>query len=348
MSILAEDIREKLMYFLKNEEERTDLENMAVLSRVGMKISTAYTYVLDADAISASSTALIDLGLRLSEATNHGALREIILHNLSGYCILMAINDEYIIFGGLSAIHRVGYYLEYIRELAKKLNRLISGDEETEMTLTLEQTELEKIQKQKIEEQIEEETLIIKPPSVEEDKAALDGLLGFLDDWEKEGADFEALEQDNATNIVSIPKTKIPEAGIAPQNTQIITEETTKSAEFKVYEDEVPPIPLDDYTPMEMEERESEQGEQKAEVIPPPPKEYAQEYDDSSISIPSLEKSSTKFKAKSNELPTLDNLVPPDFESEGASEYQTEFILEEESESLDAVLKDLGWDLEEE
>ncbi|MFX1414675.1 MAG: hypothetical protein ACFFA2_12680, partial [Promethearchaeota archaeon] len=116
------------MTILKVEEDRTDLENLAVLSRVGMKVASAMSSELDADATSASSTALIDLGLRLSEATAHGALTEIILHNTSGYSILLAINDEYIVFGGLKNVFRIGYYLGYLRELAKKLNRLISGD----------------------------------------------------------------------------------------------------------------------------------------------------------------------------------------------------------------------------
>ncbi|MFX1420234.1 MAG: hypothetical protein ACFE9N_15075, partial [Promethearchaeota archaeon] len=113
MSTIAEDIRKKMMLILKEEEDKTDLENLAVLSRVGMKVASSTSAELDADATSASSTALIDLGLRLNQATVHGALTEIILHNTSGYSILMAINDEYIVFGGLRAIYRVGYYLGY-------------------------------------------------------------------------------------------------------------------------------------------------------------------------------------------------------------------------------------------
>jgi predicted regulator of Ras-like GTPase activity (Roadblock/LC7/MglB family) len=102
MSTIAEDIRVKMMNILKVEEENTGLSNLAVLSRVGMKIASAISSELDADAVSASSTALIDLGLRLAEATNHGSLMEILLHNNAGYSILMAVNDEYIIFGGLN------------------------------------------------------------------------------------------------------------------------------------------------------------------------------------------------------------------------------------------------------
>ncbi len=92
MSSIDPDIREKMMHVLKDEETKTDLENLAVLSRVGMRVASSTSSELDADATSASSTALIDLGLRLNQATDHGALTEILLHNSSGYSILIAIN----------------------------------------------------------------------------------------------------------------------------------------------------------------------------------------------------------------------------------------------------------------
>jgi len=318
------------MYALREEEDKTDLENLAVLSRIGTKIASAVSSEEDADATSASSTALIDLGLRLNQATDHGALTEIILHNTSGYSILMAINDEYIVFGGLRAIYRIGYYLGYLRELARKLNRFISGDKETEMMLSLETGELEKIQEQK---EMEEAKAIVKP-SVEQDKAALDDLLGFLDDWEKEGVEFEDLEATNEGGIVSIPKSiglgidkevKATAISETPQISERTVEET--QAGFKVYDDEVPPIPLDDYTPMEIEEEPVSEQPTPTEVSPPP--------------IEELTPSGTP-------LPSLDELPPPDFDTEfSASEYDTEFVLEEESEALGSVLKDLGWDEEE-
>ena len=323
MSSISEDIRKKMMLVLRDEENKTDLENLSVLSRVGMKVASSQSSELDADATSASSTALIDLGLRLNQATALGALTEIILHNTSGYSILMAINEEYIVFGGLKAIYRIGYYLGYLRELVKRLNRLISGDVETEMMLSLEESEIEKIQQQK-----EVELQAIKRPSIEEDKAALDDLLGFLDDWEKEGAEFEELEVTNESGIVSIPKSiglefdkevkEITETQVSKM-TETLTSET--QLEFKVYEDEVPPVPLDDYTPMEIEEEEVPATEE-----------------------PPIVEESPLF----GELPSLDELAPPDFDAElEVTEYDTEFILEEESEALGSVLKDLGWDQEE-
>ena len=50
---------------------------------------------------------------------------EILLHNAAGYSILMAINESFIVFSGLSVPYRIGYYLGYLRELAKKLNCII-------------------------------------------------------------------------------------------------------------------------------------------------------------------------------------------------------------------------------
>lgn len=331
MSSLAPGIQENMMKILRFEEERTDLEDLAVLSRVGMKVASAASSELDADATSASSTALIDLGLRLSEATAHGALTEIILHNTSGYSIILAINDEYLVFGGLKNVYRIGYYLGYLRELAKKLNILISGDEITDMTLSLEESERIKLKK----EQEEEEVTDIVKPSLEEDKAALDDLLGFLDDWEKEGTDIEEIDAPHENNIVSIPKSigleyekQLEHSTESKEpSVQISSTDVTKESQFKVYEDEIPPVPLEDYTPMEIEE-------------------------DSSIQEPKIvqEPKIAQEQPSSGEIPSLEDLPPPDFNvefGEAASEYDTEFVLDKESEAFESVLKDLGWDEEE-
>jgi predicted regulator of Ras-like GTPase activity (Roadblock/LC7/MglB family) len=331
MSTIDPDISEKIMHVLKDEETKTDLEQLAVLSRVGMRVANAESSKLYADATSASSTALIDLGLRLNQATDHGDLIEILLHNSSGYSILIAINDEYAVFGGLREVYRIGYYLGYLRELATKLNKLISGDKETEMVLSLETSELEKIEKQK-----EEEDLRIKKPSVEQDKAALDDLLGFLDDWEKEDEEFEEIESTTETNIVSIPKSigigiekelKEPEIIEAPPQLVEKSSISETQSEIEIYDDEVPPIPLDEYAPMEIEEESVSEDTTLVDEFTSPEKSQLEE------ELPPL-----------SDLPSLDELAPPDFDIESsASEYDTEFVLEEESEALGSVLKELGW-----
>lgn len=325
MSEIVQPIREKMMLILKNEEEKTDLNNLAVLSRVGMKVASSTSTELDADATSASSTALIDLGLRLSEATHHGSLMEIILHNTSGYSILVTINEEYIIFGGLSAVYRIGYYLGYLRELAKKLRIIISGEEISEIALSLQEDQLKKLEQQKEEEEAKASAMIT--PSVEQDKAAMTELLGYLDDWdqeEKEAMGLGDIEDLEESNIVSIPETMM--VGISKDNLNIPEEETReikqkKKSQFKIYEGEVPPGPIDDYTPIDVDGEASEPAPQKTATT--------------SKKLPSLD-----------ELPSFDQIDAPDFDSQ-ATEYNTSFILEEESEALDSVLKDLGYEEEE-
>lgn len=407
-SSLGRDIRENISAVLKEEEEKTDLENLSVLSRVGMKVSSADSVELNADEISASSTALIDLGLRLSESTHHGSLREIVLHNESGYSILMAINDEYMVFGGLSATYRIGYYLSYLRELARKINQLISGDKEAEMALSLEEEEIEKIRQKEEEEEKEKKEEPMEAPSVEKDKEALEGLLGFLDDWEKEGLEPEELHTEDEQNIVSIPETSphsqravnkpasasAAETAKAGQSAEVAktTQPTeavdsvqpTEAAEatkvpqpeevdFPVLDDEIPPVPIEDYTPMEVEEGEAVQ---KAAPEPTPepavpepepeletePAEIAEpqlESESTEVTSPQLESESTEVtspqlgsepseSAESEPFPSFDDVEEPDFDSEIAAEYDTDSLLDEESEELDNVLKDLGWDEEEE
>jgi predicted regulator of Ras-like GTPase activity (Roadblock/LC7/MglB family) len=362
-SSLDRNIRQNISDVLKEEEENTDLENLSVLSRVGMKVSSADSVELNADAISASSTALIDLGLRLSESTHHGALREIVLHNESGYSILMAINDDYMVFGGLTATYRIGYYLSYLRELARKINQLISGDTEAEMALSLEEEELEKI-RQKEEEEEEKKEEVMEAPSVEKDKEALEGLLGFLDDWEKEGLEPEELQTQNEQNIVSIPETS-PHS--KPTATQASTTEATEAvetaeptapteSEFHVYDDEIPPVPIEDYTPMEVEEGEppQETASEPEPELEPEPSQVAEpplEAESTEVAAPQLGGESTETTAtegtKPEPFPSFDDVEEPDFDSEIASEYDTDSLLDEESEELDSVLKDLGWDEEE-
>jgi len=361
MSEIEPEIQQKMMQLLKVEETKTDLDNLAVLSRVGMKVASATSAELDADATSASTTALIDLGLRLSDATAHGALKEILLHNTSGYSILMAISDDYIVFGGLNNVNRVGYYLGYMRELAKKLKILISGDEISEMALKLEESQLAKIKQE--EEAEEAKQMIPLIPSVEQDKEALGELLGFLDEWEKEGMDAEDLELDvgEESNIVSIPKSisvgipqgaeagelDLPEFGDLEVGTEVglpQSQKATKPAKkpspkalssFKVFDDEVPPIPLEDYTPMDVEEGGAEEAGYTGETVPTQAEPASYEPEPEPEELPPLD-----------ELPSFEELGAPDFNEFGGTEYDTEFVLDEEGEALDSVLKDLGWEEE--
>lgn len=324
MSNIAEDVRKNMMLLLKDEEEKTDLEGLSIISRIGMKIVSSQSMELDADAISASCTALIDLGVRLSDATNHSTLKEIILHNKGGYSIVVAINEDYIVFCGLKAQFRIGYYLGYLRDLALKLNILMSGGVLSREEIYLEEKKIIEEDRQKAEKM---EALAPIKPSIEQDKAALDGLLGYLDDWDAEekeamGVIEEFDEIEAGGNIVGIPQSV--SIGISKSPGSVAIPEPSKKqniTQIEVFDDEVPPIPLDDYTPMEIED-EPQPDTIESKPISPIPEE-----------LPPLD-----------QLPSFDDLRVPDFESmANDSEYNTDFVLDEESTALDSALKELGW-----
>ena len=102
-------------------------------------------------------------------------------------------------------------------------------------------------------------------------------------------------------NIVSIPKSMI--VGIQKEGEILsIPEETLQEikqsdqSKFKLYEGEVPPIPLEEYTPMDVDEHATQETEHQEMAV--------QE------NLPEV---------KAGELPSLDALAPPDFDEQLAA-----------------------------
>ena len=218
--------------------------------------------------------------------------------------------------------------------------------------------------------------MIPQLPSIEQDKEALGDLLGFLDDWGGEDARADGGTGINS-NIVGIPDSisiGIPDAGGSvglprpggsiglpepggsvglpddlpsfddlEMDLEIGIPEPAKPApaaaapvsDFKVYSDEIPPVPLEDYTPMDVDD---EPAPTSAAPVAAKPSPYVYE---------SVDEGSLEELPPLDELPSFDELGAPDFGAiSSGTEYDTEFILGEESETLDSVLEDLGWEEE--
>jgi len=69
MSAIEDDIRGRMMSLLKSEEDKTDLTGLSVISRVGMKVATAFSAEVDADAVPA-----LRAGEQLAERGEDGVL----------------------------------------------------------------------------------------------------------------------------------------------------------------------------------------------------------------------------------------------------------------------------------
>ena len=200
--MIGEETAHALMLEIQRVERGTDLKRVAVISRIGMAIATSTSDTMNADAETASSSALIDLADRLSTSVDHGSLREILVKADSGYIILQFINEEYMIFGGISNPNRIGYYMEYLRNEAHRFAYILAGNKVTEAL----QKEIEAEKDREERKKEEAKAPMAKDFKMDKDKSddlsAMEGVLSFLSDW---GGEEEENKPDNQ-NIVAIDK----------------------------------------------------------------------------------------------------------------------------------------------
>ncbi|MCF2141105.1 MAG: roadblock/LC7 domain-containing protein [Candidatus Lokiarchaeota archaeon] len=199
MAMVEPEIATELMQEIQKIEQGSDLERIAVISRIGMAIATSHSDEMDADAETASSSALIDLAERLSRSVNHGSLREILVKSEQGFVILQFINEEYMIFGGISNPLRIGYYMEYLRTIAHRFAFILAGKQMTEEL----RKEIEANRDRDFRLKQEARTPLAESfqmdKSNDTDKKAMEGVLAFLNEW---GGEEETPASSN--NIVSI------------------------------------------------------------------------------------------------------------------------------------------------
>jgi len=200
--MIAQETAHALMMEIQRVERGTDLKRVAVISRIGMAIATSTSDSMNADAETASSSALVDLAERLSKSVDHGDLREILVKTDSGFVILQFINEEYMIFGGISNPLRIGYYMEYLRNEAYRFAYILAGNKVTEAL----QKEIEAEKDREERKKLEAKAPMAKDFKMDKDKSddisAMEGVLSFLSDW---GGEAEENKPDNQ-NIVSIDK----------------------------------------------------------------------------------------------------------------------------------------------
>ncbi|MHA1511295.1 MAG: roadblock/LC7 domain-containing protein [Promethearchaeota archaeon] len=251
--MIAEETAHALMVEIQRVERGTDLKRVAVISRIGMAIATSTSDTMNADAETASSSALIDLADRLSSSVEHGGLREILVKADSGYIILQFINEEYMIFGGISNPHRIGYYMEYLRNEAHKFAYILAGNK---VTAAL-QKEIEAEKDREERKKLEAKAPMAKDFKMDKDKsddiAAMEGVLSFLKAW---GGEEEENKPDNQ-NIVSIDSDLVFEIdNLAPQpiNQDQISSAQQTSTSSETAGDDIDLLALVDNQPPKSEE----------------------------------------------------------------------------------------------
>lgn len=314
-SEVSETIRQSLMNELVKIEKRTDLRNLTILSRTGMKIATATSCEIDADPITASSAALIDVGIRFNNNVKHGDLREILIRSPKGYSILMYIDNEYMTFAGLPNLSRIGYYLELLRIKCKNFSYILAGGKVTDELKAEIENEKKKTAAKEATKQENKLPEFETDVSSDHDMNAMKDVLDFLNDWGGE----EGKTPEGQVNI-GIDEDLLVGVDTATQSVGIPAEKPKSAVqEFPIYDDEVPPIPLEDVEALEIG------------------RDRSIEYEDAAVS------KSPQTTPKSSGPASLSLDEPPDFNEFEASEYNDEDLGMKEDEALFEALEDLGY-----
>ncbi|UYP48194.1 hypothetical protein NEF87_004479 [Candidatus Lokiarchaeum ossiferum] len=200
MSMVEPETAKALMNEIQRIESGTDLKRVAVISRIGMKIATATSDEMDADAETASSSALIDLAERLCTSVDNGSLREILVKSDSGFVILQFVNNEYMLFGGIENPLRVGFYMEYLRNAAHKFAFILAGNQVTDALKKEIEANRDRDQRIQQEAKANLSENFEMDKSTNQDMAAMEGVLDFLKDW----SDEDVAVSPNENNIVGI------------------------------------------------------------------------------------------------------------------------------------------------
>ena len=200
MSMVEPEIANNLMHEIQRIEGGTDLKRVSIISRIGMRVASADSAEMDADSDTASSSALIDLSERLTDSVEHGHLREIIVKAETGFVILLFVNEDFMLFGGVEDPLRIGFYIEYLRNAATKFAYILAGNQVTEALQKEISANLER------EQRIHEQTKaplgenFISDKSASNDMQAMEGVLDFLKDWGEE-AEAPTPSKDNIIGI---------------------------------------------------------------------------------------------------------------------------------------------------
>ena len=219
-------------------EAGTDLKRIAVISRIGMKIADAESAQMDADAETASSSALVELAERLMSSLNHGHLREILVKADNGFVILQFINQEYMLFGGVEDPLRIGFYLEYLRSTAQKFAYILAGNQltaELKSEITANYRREERL-RQEAQAPLAENFKMDKNTS--QDMEAMEGVLQFLQDW---GGDESTQTPASTNNIIGIDQDLMFDMeGLEPQP---ISQDQISQAQHPQYTESQESIP---------------------------------------------------------------------------------------------------------
>lgn len=124
---IKQEILDELMRSLESLESSTDLEMTAIVSKTGLRIASSETADVVADIYSASPATLLALGQKISEGSDQGKLKEIVIRGTKGYTIILvgAADNNFMLFTSCKKGYKLGYYTHKIKKAFREMEPIL-------------------------------------------------------------------------------------------------------------------------------------------------------------------------------------------------------------------------------
>ena len=124
---IKQEILDELMRSLESLESSTDLEMTAIVSKTGLRIASSETADVVADIYSASPATLLALGQKISEGSDQGELKEIVIRGTKGYTIILvgAADNDFMLFTSCKKGYKLGYYTHKIKKAFREMEPVL-------------------------------------------------------------------------------------------------------------------------------------------------------------------------------------------------------------------------------
>ena len=124
---INQEILDELMRSLESLESSTDLEGTALVSKSGLRIASSENEDVVADIYSASPATLLALGQKISEGSDQGELKEIVIRGTKGYTIILvgATDNDFMLFTSCKKGYKLGYYTHKIKKAFREMETVL-------------------------------------------------------------------------------------------------------------------------------------------------------------------------------------------------------------------------------
>ncbi|MGQ4833034.1 MAG: roadblock/LC7 domain-containing protein [Candidatus Asgardarchaeia archaeon] len=210
-----EAIRKKLQSILKKIEMETDLYEVTIVTRDGIRIASATSSTIDANENSAAVAAMLNIAQDTSRRMEQGRLIQVVVRGEKGFTIITRVSPELVLAASSRSQYKLGLYLRmlvtYAYEIASLLEKISIEGITPPTTISSKPVSVESVPLfESVEEKGESDTGVIPAPSTDVTSSGLFESIPKEHELSESEIEPEAMSASSSEDIVKIPPSGEP------------------------------------------------------------------------------------------------------------------------------------------